>query len=85
MASSAERLRQPVFFLEPGIAPTVFNMLDALVGKDPRFLFFDPDRPGRNYNYNANKLLVDAIREGHRGAYWDILRRVHDQQATRPS
>ena len=76
---------QPVFFLEPGIAPTVFNMLDALVGKDPRFLFFDPDRPGRNYNYNANKLLVDAIREGHRGAYWDILRRVHDQQATRPS
>jgi radical SAM superfamily enzyme YgiQ (UPF0313 family) len=76
---------QPVFFLEPEIAPTVFNKLDALVGKDPRFLFFDPDRPDRNYNYNANKLLVDAIREGHRGAYWDILRRVHDQQATRPS
>lgn len=76
---------QPVFFLEPGIAPTAFNQLDALVGKDPRFLFFDPDRPDRNYNYNANKLLVDAIREGHRGAYWDILRRVHDQQATRPS
>jgi len=26
---------QPVFFLEPGIAPTVYDQLDALVGKDP--------------------------------------------------
>ena len=49
--------------------------LDALVGKDPRFLFFDPDRPDRNYNDNANELLVRAIREGHRGVYWGILRR----------
>jgi len=71
-------LRDPVFFLEPGITPTVFDQLDALVGKDSRFLFFDPDRPDRNYNYNANQVLVRAIREGHRGAYWDILRRVHD-------
>jgi radical SAM superfamily enzyme YgiQ (UPF0313 family) len=77
-------LRRPVFFLEPGIAPTVFGQLDALVGKDPRFLFFDPDRPDRNYNYNANQLLVRAIREGYRGAYWDILRRVHEEQAASP-
>jgi len=69
----------PVFFLEPAIAPTIFDQLDALVGKDPRFLFFDPDRPDRNYNYNANEVLVRAIREGYRGAYWDILRRVRDK------
>jgi radical SAM superfamily enzyme YgiQ (UPF0313 family) len=78
-------IRDPVFFLEPGIAPTVFDQLDALVGNDPRFLFFDPGRPDRNYNYNANQVLVRAIREGHRGAYWDILRRVHDKRVTRPS
>jgi radical SAM superfamily enzyme YgiQ (UPF0313 family) len=77
-------LRHPVFFLEPGIASTVFGQLDALVGKDPRFLFFDPDRPDRNYNYNANQLLVRAIRDGHRGAYWDILRRIHGQPAAPP-
>jgi len=77
-------LRHPVFFLEPGIAPTVFDQIDALVGKDPRFLFFDPDRPDRNYNYNANQVLVRAIREGHRGAYWDILRRVHEKQSVPP-
>jgi radical SAM superfamily enzyme YgiQ (UPF0313 family) len=77
-------LRHPVFFLEPAIAPTVFDQLDALVGNDPRFLFFDPDRPDRNYNYNANQVLVRAIREGHRGAYWDILRRVHDKPSVPP-
>jgi radical SAM superfamily enzyme YgiQ (UPF0313 family) len=66
---------EPLFFLEPGIAPHVFELLDQLIGDDRRFLFFDPARPDRNYNYNANQRLVDAIKKGHRGAYWDILRR----------
>lgn len=65
----------PIFFLEPQVAPSVFNLLDKLIGEDRRYFFFDPSRPTRNYNYNANQLLVDAIREGYRGAYWDILRR----------
>ncbi len=66
---------EPLFFLEPAIAPFAFELLAALVGDDERFFFFDPSRPNRNYNYNANQRLVDAIREGYRGAYWDILRR----------
>jgi len=66
---------EPLFFLEPGIAPYAFDLLDALIGDDRRFFFFDPSRPERNYNYNANQRLVDAIKQGHRGAYWDILRR----------
>jgi hypothetical protein len=68
-------LSEPLFFLEPGIAPFASRLLDELIGDDPRFLFFDPSRPERNYNYNANQRLQEAIREGHRGAYWDILRR----------
>ena len=67
---------EPVFFLEPGIAPFASELLDGLIGDDRRFFFFDPSKPERNYNYNANQLLVDAIRKGHRGAYWDILRRL---------
>jgi len=67
---------QPVFHLEPAVAPFVFDLLDALIGDDPRFLYFDPNRPERNYNYNANQRLTEAIRKGHRGAYWDILRRA---------
>jgi hypothetical protein len=65
----------PFFFLEPQIADTIFPLLDRLIAGDPRFLFFDPTKPAQNYNYNANALLVEAIREGYRGAYWDILRR----------
>jgi radical SAM superfamily enzyme YgiQ (UPF0313 family) len=66
---------EPLFFLEPAIAPFVFEWLAELVGNDERFFFLDPSRPERNYNYNANERLVDAIRKGYRGAYWDILRR----------
>lgn len=65
----------PLFFLEPSIAPILFDLLDDLIGEDRRFFFFDPAKPERNYNYNANQLLVEAIRRGYRGAYWDILRR----------
>jgi len=66
---------EPLFFLEPGIAPFISDLLDELIAGDTRFLFFDPSRPDRNYNYNANQLLVEAIQAGYRGAYWDILRR----------
>ena len=66
---------EPLFFIEPTIAPLASELLDNLIGDDRRFLFFDPSRPDRNYNYNANEVLVEAIRNGYRGAYWDILRR----------
>jgi len=64
----------PLFFMEPGIAPFVFEWLNTLIGDDRRFLFFDPSRPKQNYNYNSNQRLVEAIQQGHRGAFWDILR-----------
>ena len=66
---------EPLFFIEPEIAPFISELLDGLIAGDTRFLFFDPSRPDRNYNYNANQLLVEAIQAGYRGAYWDILRR----------
>jgi radical SAM superfamily enzyme YgiQ (UPF0313 family) len=66
---------EPRSYLEPAVAPFAFDLLDTLIGDDKRFLFFDPSRPDRNYNYNANQRLVEAIGRGCRGAYWDILRR----------
>ncbi len=66
----------PVFFLEPGIARDVSGWMRDWTGGDPRFLFYDPSRPAENYNYNDNRRLVEAIRGGHRGAYWDILRKL---------
>jgi radical SAM superfamily enzyme YgiQ (UPF0313 family) len=71
----------PSCFLEPRVAPFVFKLLDTLIGDDPRFLFFDPSKPDKNYNYNANQPLVAAIEQGYRGAYWDILRRLESASA----
>ncbi len=68
-------MSEPFFFLEPRIAPFAFELLDDLIGDDRRFFFFDPSRPDRDYNYDDNQRLVDAIGKGYRGAYWDILRR----------
>lgn len=66
----------PMFFIEPALGMNIFGIIDELIGEDERFLFFDPNRPGKNYNYNANEVLVNAIKKGHRGAYWDILRKL---------
>jgi radical SAM superfamily enzyme YgiQ (UPF0313 family) len=72
---------EPGVFLEPQVAPFVYELLDTLIGDDPRFLFFDPSKPDKNYNYNANQRLVAAIAQGYRGAYWDILRRLESASA----
>jgi len=65
----------PLFFMEPGVSSSIFDVLSRCIAGDERFFFFDPSRPAQNYNYNANQRLVDAIQQGFRGAYWDILRR----------
>ncbi len=70
---------EPLFFLEPQVAPSVFDLLDEGIGDDRRFFFFDPSRPEKNYNYNANQRLLEAIQKGYRGTYWDILRRYQDE------
>ena len=74
--TGGEDLSAPVFFVEPRIAPVLFGLIDELTRGDDRFLFFNPATPESNYNYNANDVLSAAIRDGHRGAYWDILRRA---------
>jgi radical SAM superfamily enzyme YgiQ (UPF0313 family) len=68
-----------LFFLEPEVSPFVSELLDKLIAGDQRFLFFNPENPNKNYNYNANQRLVEAIRSGYRGAYWDILRRIEGE------
>jgi len=73
-------LFDPIFYLEPQIEHGVFQWMHALIDGDRRFLFYDPSKPKQNYNYNDNQRLVDAIKEGHRGAYWDILRKLGDSE-----
>lgn len=66
----------PVFYISEHLGEDIWPVVSELVGDDARFFFTDPTRPEQNYNYNDNSLLVQAIADGHRGAYWDILRRL---------
>ncbi len=68
----------PIFYVAAEVGPDIDSYVRELVGGDPRFfLANDPDDKA-DYNYSDNQLLVDAIRQGHRGAYWDILRRIRN-------
>jgi radical SAM superfamily enzyme YgiQ (UPF0313 family) len=67
---------EPLYYLEPNVAAHVADWIEDMVGADERFLFFNPKDAEQNYNYNDNRVLVEAIENGHRGAFWDILRRI---------
>jgi radical SAM superfamily enzyme YgiQ (UPF0313 family) len=66
----------PIFYLSAGMGIDALEYLSRLIGKDERFFFVSPSAAARNYNYNDNTVLVDAIKAGYRGAFWDILRRL---------
>ncbi len=67
----------PVFYIAPelGDADEAIGLLDEYIAGDERF-FFGGSEDDRDYNYDQNAVLVDAIADGARGAYWDILRRL---------
>ncbi len=69
----------PVFFISPELGDDPFGYLSDVIGGDQRFLFMSGDAAERNYNYNDNTLLANAIRDGYRGAFWDILRRIDEE------
>lgn len=66
----------PVFYLYSKVREDIFLSLETLVGDDERFFFPRELRKSKNYNYNENAVLIDAIQKGCRGAYWDILRKI---------
>lgn len=68
----------PTFYLSPELGLDLFPLVGSTVGNDLRFFFSDPTAADRNYNYSGNDVLIEAIRRGYRGAYWDILRRLQD-------
>lgn len=71
-----EALLRPVFYVEAGLGADIHAIVSRLVDGDARFLHADPAQMAGNYNYNGNSRLAKAIRNGERGAYWDILRRI---------
>ena len=69
---------RPIYFCDASLGEDVEDWLYGIVGDDPRFLLGRRTDANLNYNYNDNPELTEAIKGGHRGAYWDILRRVSE-------
>ena len=71
-------LFRPIYYCDANLGEDVEDWLHGLVGDDRRFLLGRRTDANLNYNYNDNPELIEAIKQGHRGAYWDILRRVSE-------
>lgn len=73
-----EGLTEPVFYVAPEVGPDISACVVDLVAGDQRFFCPDLNLQEADYNYRENRLLVEAVRNGHRGAYWDIMRRLQE-------
>lgn len=70
-----ENFLKPIFYISAKIGSRIFSLIEELTTDDKRFLFsYGKDK--RDYNYNQNLVLLNAIKKGYRGAFWDILRRL---------
>lgn len=78
-------LLKPTFYISEALGEKPAEFVRDLIDGDQRF--FEPalesdfdtrqdDSESDGYNYNENTQLTNAIKEGARGAYWDILRRL---------
>ena len=71
-------LLYPVFYRSHLLGNGWEGHLESLVHGDPRYFLPRTSDGNANYNYNENLVLVEALNQGHRGAFWDILRRIQD-------
>ena len=74
-------LFQPTFYISPALGPEPARLIKDLIAGDKRFfepMAEQPDAEATDHNYNDNRELVEAIRGGARGAYWDILRQLRN-------
>ena len=69
----------PIFYVSPHLRDELISTINALVAGDERFFFGGGEATEANYNYNDNSILMEAIRRGYRGAFWNILRRLAEE------
>ncbi|MBU2608409.1 MAG: radical SAM protein, partial [Chloroflexi bacterium] len=66
---------EPFFYVSPDLGDDISALIKELVAGDPRFLVLVSPEEERSYNYADDEALCNLIKEGARGAYWDIIRR----------
>jgi len=78
-ADATAALLQPTFYISEALGENPAGLVKEIIAGDQRF--FEPtEEQGmpENYNYNQNLLLIEAIKNGARGAYWDILQQMRN-------
>ena len=70
----------PIFYVSNALGDELFPVIASLVKGDERFFFGGGEETEANYNYNDNSVLMAAIKRGYRGAFWDILRRLAEEE-----
>jgi radical SAM superfamily enzyme YgiQ (UPF0313 family) len=69
-------LFKPTFYISKELGENPARLVKDLIAGDERFfepMEETPSASATDHNYNDNSTLVDAIAQGARGAYWDIL------------
>lgn len=72
----APDLLAPIFYVSHEVGNEITEVISSLVDQDERFFFGGKEKDPANYNYNENSVLMEAIKKGYRGAFWDILRKI---------
>ena len=72
---------QPTFYISQALGPKPAELVRDLIDGDKRFFEPMPETVEggstlTDHNYNDNTELVEAIKNGARGAYWDILHQI---------
>ena len=73
-------LLKPTFYISKALGENPAKLVRDLIAGDKRF--FEPmseaaeNIPPTDHNYNDNTDLAEAIKNGARGAYWDILQKL---------
>ena len=72
---------KPTFYISNKLDPQAAQFINDLIAGDKRFFEPMPDIPqegltSTDHNYNDYIELVEAIKAGARGAYWDILHQL---------
>lgn len=67
-------LLRPIYYISPELGLGIVEHVREVVGGDTRFFLPSNEVAESNYNYSDNSVLVNAISDGARGAYWYILR-----------
>jgi len=76
----SDDMLKPLYYLSPDIDDDIQVFIKEMIAGDKRFFFGGTEDIEENYNYNDNTKLVQALKKGYKGAFWDVLRKMEEER-----